>query len=210
MLSSCLTRLQGHVPVSASLCISVALSVTITQVLPGLSIVGRRALPCLPGTYWLVTKDTSSGSRCPASLCAVTMLTPQHAGPRMPAVSADGLEVKLGCHSSLLACVHRGCGFLPTRLGDPGPSASNSADLTAGEGCQAPPPWARSAAGLKELVCLQLHLAMKVASDLTRDHVPSPDILELLKVSQHHRQDPAASPNHCLTLTPPHLCDGTR
>lgn len=100
--------------------------------------------------------------------------------------------------------------FYLLALGDPGPLVSNSADLTAGEGCQAPPPWARSAAGLKELVCLQLHLAMKVASDLTRDHVPSPDILELLKVSQHHRQDPAASPNHCLTLTPPHLCDGTR
>lgn len=164
LLSSCPTRLQGLVPVSASLCISVAFSVTSTQVLPGLSIVGRRALPCLPGTYWLVTKDTSSGSRCPVSPCAVTMLTPQHAGPRMPAVSADGLGVKLGCQSSLLARVHQGHGFLPTCLGDPGPLASNSADLTAGEGCQAPPPRARSAAGLKELVCLHLYLAMKMAS----------------------------------------------
>lgn len=196
---------------SASLCISVALSVTSTQVLPGLSIMGRRALPCLPGTYWFVTKDTSSGSRCPASLCAVTMLTPQHAGPRMPAVSADGLGVKLGCQSSLLARVHRGRGFLPTCLGDPGPLASNSADLTTGEGCQAPPTMGTQCCGAQRTGLPPASSGNEGGlCDLTRDHVPSPDILELLEVSQHHGQDPAASPNHCLTLTPAHLCDGTR
>lgn len=52
----------------------------------------------------------------------------------------------------------------PAHLGDPSPSASNSTELIAGVGCQALPPWVPAAEGLKDLVCLQLHLARTAAS----------------------------------------------
>lgn len=124
--SECGSKLPGLLltssPVSASLCAYVALSVSRTQVLIAPSILGRRAPLPLPETPWFVTEDASSGIRHPVSPCAVTILTPQHIVPKHPCCgnqachelcAADGLGVKLGYQSSLLAHVHQGCGFLP-------------------------------------------------------------------------------------------------
>lgn len=53
--------------------------------------------------------------------------------------------------------VHWGYGFL-------GPSASDTTDLTSGEGCQALPTGAPAPEKLIEPVCFQLHLARRAVS----------------------------------------------